>query len=239
MRLSIETSMNNISTRRKRTENLKSPQTGVTLWWPCVLTQIYASHYPGELKMGKCYIQAPLFPDTLPSQDPADWLNREHCRTWLRHQMEIFFALMTRWPVDSPGKGQRSGTLVFSLTCAWTNGCADNRESGDLRRYYADYDVTLLDIKVKWMWNINLPKFDKSLQMHHFTHLSMKGSAWRNDRVENNWCCYRHSMDTLRMLSLVVLIIRYSGTKCTLRPLFLSTADKGIYSLADTLLSQR
>ena len=113
MRLSIETSMNNISTRRERTENLKSPQTGVTLWWPCVLTQIYASHYPDELKMGKFYIQAPLFPDTLPSQDPADWLNREHCRTWLRHQMETLSALMAWWPVESPGKGQRSGTLVF------------------------------------------------------------------------------------------------------------------------------
>ena len=32
---------------------------------------------------------------------------------------------------------------MFSLICAWKkNGCANDREAGDFRRYRADYDVT-------------------------------------------------------------------------------------------------
>ena len=46
--------------------------------------------------------------------------------------------------VDSPHKGQWSGALMFSLICAWTNGWARNRGTGDLRRYRAHYDVTMM-----------------------------------------------------------------------------------------------
>ena len=34
--------------------------------------------------------------------------------------------------------------LTFSLICAWTNGWANNRDAGDLRRYCAHYDVTVM-----------------------------------------------------------------------------------------------
>ena len=37
-------------------------------------------------------------------------------------------------PVDSPHKGQWRGALEFSLICAWTNGCSDNRDAVDFRR---------------------------------------------------------------------------------------------------------
>ena len=33
---------------------------------------------------------------------------------------------------------------MFSLTRALTNGSANNREAGDLRRYRAHYDVTVM-----------------------------------------------------------------------------------------------
>ena len=46
--------------------------------------------------------------------------------------------------VDSPHKGQWSGALMFSLICTWTNGWARNRGTGDLRRYRAHYDVTMI-----------------------------------------------------------------------------------------------
>ena len=49
-----------------------------------------------------------------------------------------------RSPVNSPHKGQWRGALVFSLICAWINGWANNREAGDLRRYRAHYDVTVM-----------------------------------------------------------------------------------------------
>ena len=47
-------------------------------------------------------------------------------------------------PVNSPHKGQWRGALMFSLICVWINGWVSNREAGDLRRYCAHYDVTVM-----------------------------------------------------------------------------------------------
>ena len=49
-----------------------------------------------------------------------------------------------RSPVNSPHKGQWRGALVFSLVCASTNGSANNRDAGDLRRHRIHYDVTVM-----------------------------------------------------------------------------------------------
>ena len=49
-----------------------------------------------------------------------------------------------RSPVNSPHKGQWCGALMFSLICVWINGWLNNREAGDLRRYRAHYDVTVM-----------------------------------------------------------------------------------------------
>ena len=43
-------------------------------------------------------------------------------------------------------KGQWRGALMFSLICVWINGWVNNRDAGDLRRYRAHYDVTVMDI---------------------------------------------------------------------------------------------
>ena len=49
-----------------------------------------------------------------------------------------------RWPVvNSPHKGQWHGALMFSLICAWTKGCANNRDAGDLRCHTAFIMVSL------------------------------------------------------------------------------------------------
>ena len=50
-----------------------------------------------------------------------------------------------RSPVNSPHKGQRRGALMFSLICVSINGWVNNREAGDLRRYHAHYDVTVMN----------------------------------------------------------------------------------------------
>ena len=47
-----------------------------------------------------------------------------------------------RSPVNSPHKGQWRGALMFSLICI--NGWVNNGEAGDLRRYRAHYDVTVI-----------------------------------------------------------------------------------------------
>ena len=51
-----------------------------------------------------------------------------------------------RSPVDFPHKGQWRGALMFSLICACTNGWANNRDAGYLRRHRAHYDVTVMNI---------------------------------------------------------------------------------------------
>ena len=40
--------------------------------------------------------------------------------------------------------GQWRGALMFSFICVWINGCVNNRKAGDLRRYRAHYDVTVM-----------------------------------------------------------------------------------------------
>ena len=49
-----------------------------------------------------------------------------------------------RSPVNSPHKGQWRGALMFSLICVWINDWVNNREAGDLRRYHAHYNVTVM-----------------------------------------------------------------------------------------------
>ena len=39
--------------------------------------------------------------------------------------------------------GQWRGALIFSLICAWTNGWVNNRDTGDLRRHRARYEITV------------------------------------------------------------------------------------------------
>ena len=49
-------------------------------------------------------------------------------------------------PVNYPHKSQWRGALKFSLICARINGWVNNRESGDLRRHRAHYDVIVMII---------------------------------------------------------------------------------------------
>ena len=51
--------------------------------------------------------------------------------------------------VDSLRKVQWRGTKMFSLICAWTDGWANRRYAGDLRRHRAHYDVNVY-------WKIHL-----------------------------------------------------------------------------------
>ena len=101
-------------------------------------------------------------------QQPWNWLRftqywgfSPRIVTWWRPQMKTFSALLGfcegihRSLLDSPHKGQSRGALKFSLICAWTNGWANNRETGDLRRNRAHHDVTVM---ANWnepgRWNI-------------------------------------------------------------------------------------
>ena len=45
-----------------------------------------------------------------------------------------------RWPVNSPHKDQWRGALMSALRCAWADGWANNRDTGDLGRRRAHHD---------------------------------------------------------------------------------------------------
>ena len=59
--------------------------------------------------------------------------------------METFSALLAFCARNSPHKGQWRGALIFSLICVWIKGWVNDREAGDLRRYRAHYDVTVIN----------------------------------------------------------------------------------------------
>ena len=70
--------------------------------------------------------------------------------SWWRHQIETFSALLaicagnSPVPGEFPHKGQWRGALMFSLICVWMKGWVNTREAGDLRRYRAHCDVTVM-----------------------------------------------------------------------------------------------
>ena len=78
------------------------------------------------------------------------YLNIGKVKTWWRHQMETFSALLAivrgipRFPANSPHKGQWRGALMFSLINDWVT----NRGTGDLRRHRAHYDVIVMRIYI-------------------------------------------------------------------------------------------
>ena len=45
---------------------------------------------------------------------------------------------------------QSRGALMFCLICTWTNGCANNRDVGDLRRRRTHYDATVMYREKSW-----------------------------------------------------------------------------------------
>ena len=75
----------------------------------------------------------------------------------------ISTALAVGWPHMSPeirkktlviihDKGQWRGYSTFSLICAWTNGWANTRDAGDLRRHCAHYDFTVMIRQLGQYW---------------------------------------------------------------------------------------
>ena len=87
----------------------------------------------------------PLCQEHIPLFLPNQW----HL-SWWRHQMETFSVLLaicegnSAVPGEFPSQGQWREALMFSLLCVWINDWVNNLEAGDLRRYLAHYDVTLM-----------------------------------------------------------------------------------------------
>ena len=90
-------------------------------------------------------------------------------KTWWRHQMETFSALLAicAGNSNSPYKGQWRGALMFSLICAWISGWINNCEASDFRYYRTHYDVNVMWVKiicsnVNSIYTIKLPYFGET-----------------------------------------------------------------------------
>ena len=67
-----------------------------------------------------------------------------------------------RSPMNSLHKGQWHRALMFSLICVWINGRVNNPEAGDLRRYRAHYDVTIMWCMITHHpFNLGSPNLDQ------------------------------------------------------------------------------
>ena len=109
---------------------------------------------PGWLQIStnKCYLWSAVFCVRCAFSTIASWSSVVVIidASWWRHQMETFSALLAilrgipRSPVNSPHKGQWRGALMFSLICAHIYGWVNNREAGDLRRFRAHYEVSVM-----------------------------------------------------------------------------------------------
>ena len=83
------------------------------------------------------------------SRDQTCWISHIHddvikWKHFLRYWS--FVRGIHRSPVNSPHKGQWRRALMFSLIFVWTNGWADHRDAGDLRRHRAHYNVIVMHI---------------------------------------------------------------------------------------------
>ena len=115
------------------------------------------------------------------------WYYRILCNWWCHH-MEMFPLYwpsvrgIHRSPMASPHKGQWRGTLKFALICAWTNGWANNLDTGDLRCHRAHYDVTVM--RTPNDWTTELAVTDKR-------DLSRFDLVW--DEIQNiSLCCLNY-----------------------------------------------
>ena len=126
-----------------------------------------------------------------------------------------------RSPVNSPHKGQWRGALMLSLICVWINGWVNSLGAGDLRRYRANYDVTVMrwahgfyyDDVMPWKrfpfcwWNppfngggkrAEIRSFDGSF-VHNLNQFSNKQSSCLCFETQSHSCgvtvIYRHVWD--------------------------------------------
>ena len=94
-----------------------------------------------------------------------------------------------RSPVNSPHKGQWRGALMFSLFCAWINGRVNNRETGDLRRHRAHYDVIVINWTLWVQTSVNL---ESKYEAFHSRKCFRKWPAailYRSQCVNLHWIC--------------------------------------------------
>ena len=77
------------------------------------------------------------------------WMQFDEFRSMMTSSNEYIIRVTVHLCMEFTGhrwipRTKASDALLFSLICVWINGWVNNREAGDLRRYRALYDVTVM-----------------------------------------------------------------------------------------------
>ena len=117
--------------------------------------------------------------------------------------METFSALLALCagnspvPVNSPHKDQWRGALMFSLIYVLLNAWVNNRETGDLRRHRAHYDVIVMSPEYMMApWHRRLLKrsrhFGNTPRVTYPLWGESTGDRWTLTKASNTelWCFY-------------------------------------------------
>ena len=120
-------------------------------WKPIYPKSLYIESRPGS-EQGSLSTTVPVFIKW--HDDVIKW--KHFPRNW------PFVRGIHRSPVNSPHKGQWRGALMFSLICVWITGWVNNHQAGDLRRYRAHYDVTVMgNMSYRQIsWSLEAAKLD-------------------------------------------------------------------------------
>ena len=149
--------------------------------------------------------------------------------TWWRHQMETFFPRywpfvrgIHRSPVNSTqGQWRRAWMPFFWTASEWIKGWVNNREAGDLRRYRAHCDVTVMNafmgdhISVDWWWKFARCRW--LLVSTNYVHLPLKLTRRDLSRVsysgfqENIFCIFNIPSPTIIKWPIICLLIQFIG----------------------------
>ena len=85
-----------------------------------------------------------------------------------------------RSPVNSPHIGQWRGALMFSFISVWINGWVNNCKAGDLRRYRAHCDVTvMIESKSKKSKSKKILFIVGTWMRHKWSQAKMNEAEWR------------------------------------------------------------
>ena len=114
--------------------------------------------------------------------------------------------------MNSSHKGQWRGASIFSLICVWINGWLNSREAGDLRRYRAHYDVSVMYSSWLAHWSMIKPVCFKSSLIQRKAY--RQNIIWTNGDLFSNKQ-YRNIFSTyLKMLINEVYSFSHARISC-------------------------
>ena len=87
-------------------------------------------------------------------------------------------------------KGQWRGALMISLICVWISGWVNNHEVGDLRRYYAHFDVTVMIKSYFKLFNSNLAR-ERCISNILYELKARPGIFTLHRTTQELVCCFR------------------------------------------------